>query len=56
MDENAKKALLKALMTLDRLQVELHEETLYKTPSPEETRERVLKAMDAIETAIGITK
>ena len=33
-------------MTLDKLQVELCEDTPYEIPSPEETRERILKAMD----------
>jgi hypothetical protein len=38
-----------ACLILDRLQVELCEDTLYPIPSPKETRERILKAMRLLE-------
>lgn len=44
-----KKNFYKACMILDRLQVELCEETPYEIPSPKETRERILEAMDLLE-------
>lgn len=36
-------------MKLDRLQVELCEETPYETPTAEQTRKRILSTFDAIE-------
>lgn len=39
----------KIAMILDKLQVELCEDTPYETPSAKETRERILKAMDGLE-------
>lgn len=44
-----KKNFYKACMILDKLQVELCEETPYEIPSPKETRERILQAMDLLE-------
>lgn len=38
-----------ACIRLDKLQVELHPETPYETPGPEETRSRLLEAMDFLE-------
>ena len=43
------KNLSQAQIQLDKLQVELHEESPYPTPSTKETRERILKAMDSLE-------
>lgn len=46
-----------ACLALDRLQVELSPKSPYKTPSPKECRERILKAMDHLEkvsVAIGL--
>lgn len=46
-----------ACLTLDRLQVELDPGSPYKTPSPKECRERILRAMDRLEKvsmAIGL--
>lgn len=40
-----------ACMILDRLQVELCEDTPYEIPSSNETRERILEAMDHLEKA-----
>lgn len=36
-------------MTLDKLQVELCEETPYEIPSAEQTRKRILSTFDSIE-------
>lgn len=41
--------LAKVAMILDKLQVELCEDTPYEIPSANETRERILKAMDELE-------
>lgn len=38
--------LSQACIGLDRLQVELHPDTPYETPTPEETRGRLLEIMD----------
>lgn len=46
-----------ACLALDKLQVELSLRSPYKTPSPEECRERILKVMDHLEkvsVAIGL--
>lgn len=46
-----------ACLALDRLQVELSPKSPYKTPSPKECRERILRAMDHLEkvsVAIGL--
>lgn len=41
--------LSQACMTLDKLQVELHEDTPYEIPSTDQIRKRILKAMDYLE-------
>lgn len=41
--------LAKVAMILDKLQVELCEDTPYEIPSANETRERILKAMNELE-------
>lgn len=46
---NFSNQLAKVAMILDKLQVELCEDTPYEIPSAKETRERILKAMDGLE-------
>lgn len=41
--------LSQANLELDKLQVELNPKTPYDIPNSEETRERILKAMDYLE-------
>lgn len=48
--------LFKALMALDRLQVELADDSQYDTPSNEETRQRINVAMDLIDDVISNKK
>ncbi len=50
MDRNKVIRLLsEANLELDKLQVELNPETPYEIPNSDETRERILKAMDYLE-------
>ena len=48
------KKICNATMCLDRLQVELCGETPYDTPTPEQTRKRILAAMDKLEEVYNI--
>lgn len=47
---DAIKALAKVCMTLDRLQVELCEDTPYPVPGAQETRKRILSTFDGLKT------
>lgn len=49
MNYNEVVSYCKAMIILDRLQVELKEDSPYETPSPKETRERILEAMYKLE-------
>lgn len=49
MTNNEMKDLAKACIILDKLQVELSEDTPYPTPTTKEIRDRILKAMDYLE-------
>lgn len=50
MDRNKVIRLLsEANLELDKLQVELNPKTPYEIPNSDETRERILKAMDYLE-------
>lgn len=49
MTNNEMKDLAKACIILDKLQVELCEDTPYPTPTTKEIRDRILKAMDYLE-------
>ena len=44
------KALMSAMMKLDRLQVELSEDTPYPTPDAKQARERILATFDELES------
>jgi hypothetical protein len=46
MDKNK---IYQASMILDKLQVELCEDSPYEIPEPKEIRQRILKAMDLLE-------
>jgi len=47
--QDAVKALAKVCMTLDRLQVELCENTPYPVPDAQETRKRILSTFDGLQ-------
>ena len=46
MDNHERFLLAQASLGLDQLQVELHPDSQYPTPTPEETRRRILKIQD----------
>lgn len=48
--EKANRALLSAMMKLDRLQVELSEDSQYPTPNANQARERILATFDELES------
>ena len=49
MTDNEMKDLAKACIILDKLQVELSEDTPYSIPTAKQTRDRILKAMHYLE-------
>lgn len=50
MDKSKAISVLSQIMIqLDKLQVELSEDSLYDTPTPEETRKRILTTFDGLD-------